>query len=359
MNEDISEDLGEGFPPPAEIYETGAPAPATGELMVSSFGGVITAQRVAVPRNEVAIRRKLAALCAAAGERYIYSWPVRDRANRRTTTVQGPTIKLANDLARTYGNCVIDVRALDHPTFTMFYARFTDLESGYALVRAFRQRKDQDTGMRDIGRAEDIVFQIGQSKAIRNVVVNALASHVDFMVEEAEKNLLAMIENNREKAEDFIDRAAERYNIDMARIEAVVGRAKKKWTLRDVARVFSELRGISEGLTAADDIYPSEEDAAAVTDAKSKLDDFAGVGAEGPAKPAKRKRRTKAEMAAVRAAEEAAAKEETEGTATTPTDDEVAAQADAKLGEQEAAAEQPPPEQQAEGDDGDDLFGED
>ena len=259
-----------------------APPPDSGSLAVTTFGGVITAQRVAVPRNHNRIKQTLAALCAMSGEQYVYSWNVKDRRNRREQTIEGPTIKLANDLAREYGNCVVDVRALDEAGgHTMFYARFTDLETGFAMVRAFRQRRGQDMGMRNQGRADDIVFQIGQSKAIRNVVVNALSTYVDYMMEESKNNLLGKIENNRDKAEAFVDKVATQYVIAMERVEAVVGRVRKKWTVRDLARVYSEMRGIAEGMSHPDDIYPSAEDAKVVMDQKTKLDDIAGEEGKG------------------------------------------------------------------------------
>lgn len=256
---------------------------AQGDVSINSFGGVVTAQRVAVPRNHNAIIQKLKALCAMAGDGYVYSWPVKDRRNQREQIVEGPTIKLANDLARTYGNCQIDVRVQRDGEWLVIYARFTDLETGYSYTRPFQQRMNQDTGMKDAERRMDMVFQIGVSKAIRNVVVNALSTFADFMVEEAKNNLIAKVQADPDRAHGFIDKVLERFEIDVARVEAVIGRKRDKWTVRDLARVYQEMRGLVDGMTNADELYPTAEAAAEVMVAKQtdKADLKPDAGAKG------------------------------------------------------------------------------
>lgn len=270
--------------PPTGNLPTVYPS-AQGDVAINSFGGVVTAQRVAVPRNHNAIIQKLKALCAMAGDGYVYSWPVKDRKNQREQIVEGPTIKLANDLARTYGNCQIDVRVQRDGDWLVIYARFTDLETGYSYTRPFQQRMNQDTGMKDAERRMDMVFQIGVSKAIRNVVVNALSTFADFMVEEAKNNLIAKVQENPDKAHGFIDKVLDRFEIDVARVEAVIGRKRDKWTVRDLARVYQEMRGLVDGMTNADELYPTAEAAAEVMVAKQT--DKADLKPEGGAKTAK------------------------------------------------------------------------
>lgn len=251
-----------GLPPAAP--------PAPGDVAVNIFGSIVTAQRVVVPRSHARIIQQLKALCAMAGDGYVYSWPVKDRRNQRETIVEGPTIKLANDLARTYGNCLVDVRVVEDGNHWTFYARFTDLETGFSYTRPFQQRKAQDTGMRDAERQRDIVFQIGASKAIRNVVVNALSTYVDFMIEESKAGLLRKVQENQDKAHAFIDRVMERHGIAVSRVEAVIGRKRAQWTVRDLARVYTEMRGIADGMTVADEVYPTEEAAREVAAAKAE-----------------------------------------------------------------------------------------
>lgn len=264
-----SDTAGFGAPVPAL-----APPPHAGEVVLEFQHAIVTAQKVAVARDENRIMARLKALCARSGDKYYYSWEANDRRNQRKSTVEGPTIGLANDLAREYGNNVVDIRAIDTGDGWMFYARFTDLETGFSMTRPFQQRKDQDTGMSDGGRAMDIVFQIGASKAIRNVIVNSLSTYKDFMMEEAKKALVDWVDQHPEKAAKWIADTAAAHSIDMRQIEAVIGRIHAQWTVRDIARVMAELRGIDEGLTVADEVYPSLEDAQQVmAEKQTKADD--------------------------------------------------------------------------------------
>lgn len=251
---------GESFGRMAQPEQALMPA---GQTLIQTQGAIITAQRVAVARDHNEIMHRLKVLAQLAGDRYIYSWNVKDRKTGRLVPVEGPTIKLANDLAREFGNCIVEPRVQEYPGYWLFYARFVDLETGYTLTRAFRQRRRQDTGMEDSERAEDIVFQIGQSKALRNVVVNSLTTYVDFMMEEAKKKLLDWVEKNAPKANTYIDGVLERFEISVQRVEATVGRPRSKWTVRDLAKVVAECRGIAENLTVAEEIYPEIDATAA------------------------------------------------------------------------------------------------
>ncbi len=238
------------LPPPASSEE--------GVTTLGMFGSIITAQKVIKPRNLAEIQQRMRVLASFSGGSYIYSWPVKNRKTGRTTTVEGATIKLANDLAREWGNCLLDVRVLDQQSHWMYYARFTDYETGYSYTRPYRQRKSQDTGMADRDRAEDLVFQIGASKAIRNCILNALSTLVDYTMEQARNNLLHWVDNNLDAAKAYVVKITERHAIDLERIEGIVGKKEKNWTNREYARVLTELRGIEEGLSDAEDLYPDE-----------------------------------------------------------------------------------------------------
>jgi pyruvate/2-oxoglutarate dehydrogenase complex dihydrolipoamide acyltransferase (E2) component len=274
-----------GLPQVPDAREPPVPSltPGQGEMLVHSFGSVVTAQKVAVARDHAKILQKLKMLCAMAGDKYVYSWPTQDRENKRETMVEGPTIKLANDLAREFGNCVVDIRAFDQSDHILFYARFTDLETGYSMTRPFQQRKSQSIGMRDRRRAADLVFQIGASKAIRNVIVNALSTYSDFMVDEAKKGMLDWIESHGPKANQYIDNMMAEFQIAQKRIEAVIGRKRADWNVRDIARVLAELHGLEDGFMGPDDLYPSAEKAAEIEAAKAAKKDEKPEGEQSAA----------------------------------------------------------------------------
>lgn len=270
LAEPLSRDMN-GFDVPPIDY--GTPAVA-GQLYIQTQGREVTARKVSVPRNLGKIMADLKVFCARFGDTYVYSWEVNDRKNQRKTTVEGGTIKLANDLVMLYGNCATDCDVQETATHWVFKAFFIDYEKGVTTSRLFQQRKGQETGMRDRDRQSDIVFQIGQSKALRNVVLNALSSFSNYAIEESKRALIDTLgdETNRNKAWGFIERVMTEHKIAMIRVEAVVGRKETDWTVRDLARVYQEMRGIHEGLTVADEVYPTEEDAKVVQADKEAKD---------------------------------------------------------------------------------------
>lgn len=241
------------------IQGSGGPGamPAQSGLITGVQGDIFTAQRVAQSRNMARIMDRLKALAHAAGKDWVYGWEVNDRKNNRKTWIEGPTIKLANDLAREYGNCMVDCRVRDEGPNWVFYGRFIDLETGYQMVRAYQQRKGQDTGMKDSQRAADMVFQIGQSKCLRNVVVNALQTLADYCVEEAKSGVLERVGKNPDAAREWIVKMLEKLSIERKRVEAIYGRSSQHWTVADMARIYTEIQSIQDGMMNAEDVYPS------------------------------------------------------------------------------------------------------
>lgn len=221
---------------------------------------IITAQPVAVERDETRVLAKIKALAAAAGDDWYYRYPVKNNRTGQTDTIEGPSIKCANNVARIYGNCQVDLRALDEGEHWLFYARFVDLETGFSMTRAFQQRKGQtNIGGKDDGRKLDIAFQIGQSKAIRNVVCNALETFTNYAFEESKASLVAKIGQRMEPTRaKILDRLRE-MEIDLHRVEAVVGRAAKDWLAPDMARIIAEIKSVEDGMASASETWPIKE----------------------------------------------------------------------------------------------------
>jgi hypothetical protein len=222
---------------------------------------VIGAQQIAIPRDEKRVLEKIKVLAAAAGADWYYRFPVKTKGGG-TDWIEGPSIKLANDLARLYGNCEVETKVTDLGDSWLIYARFTDYETGFVMTRPFQQRKGQ-RGMRtENDRALDIAFQIGASKAIRNVICNSLQSFADFALDEARNSLAEKIGKNLEGwRERCIQRIAER-KIELLRVERVVGRAAKDWTVPDLARVVAMMQSIADGMTTIDEAFPPTPESA-------------------------------------------------------------------------------------------------
>lgn len=258
-----------------ELLVPGAALPA---LSPSRPHGAIA---VAVKRDDGAVLQKLKALAAAAGTDWYYRFPVRNRKANRTDYIEGPSIKLANDLARMYGNCEIETRVMDMGREWLIYARFTDLETGFAMERPFQQRKSQGSiGGGDDARALDIALQIGVSKAIRNVVVNSLQTFADFAFEQAKESLIEQIGKKLSAWKDRVALRLEERGIDLKRAEATMGRVLADWRAEEVARVVAMVKSIDDGMATVDETFPAlaadkPADGEKEDDAGKKLDEFA------------------------------------------------------------------------------------
>lgn len=232
--------------------------PISQDLEVRVFGSLVTAQRVAVPRDERKILAKLREYAATGGDKYYYSWEAKQKRGGKGL-IEGPTIKASNLVARLFGNCAIDVRSMPYdPTHDITYARFADLETGFSMTRAFIQRKNQDMGMSDKDRAEDIAFQIGQSKAIRNVINNALEHFTQELVDQAKTSLVDWLTNNAENAKKAwakIDALCEQYGIALKQLEDMIGRPNAEWLPRHLAKVLVAMRSIENGDATVKDIF--------------------------------------------------------------------------------------------------------
>jgi len=239
-------------------------SPPSGHTIARQTAGlteqrVFGAQQVAIHRDEQKVLQKLKALAAAAGSDWTYRFPARTKEGGQSW-IEGPSIKLANDIARVFGNCAIEVRELDVGDAFVFYARFSDIETGFSMERAYRQRKSQ-TSMRtrDADRQLDIAYQIGQSKAIRNVIVNALQIYADYAFEEARNSLIDKIGKDLDGWRKRTLDGLARLNIDVARVERVVGRAAKDWLAPNVAQVIAMTKSIVDGMAALDEMFPPLE----------------------------------------------------------------------------------------------------
>jgi len=238
--------------------------PAGGMATDRALAQIVTAQRVAVKRRQGEIRQSIALAAQAAGSDYFYRWEVNNRGKGTKDVIEGISITGTMAVARIYGNCAVRcVVAHETATHWTMAAEFVDYETGFTSVRQFQQRKNQNVGMKDQDRASDMVFQIAQSKAIRNVIRNVLGDLCEFALEEAKRGLLAVVERDPAKAKNGCIKLAGRLGIDGSRIERAIGRALVNWTVHDIAACAARLRSIEDGFAMADDLFPSTEQAEA------------------------------------------------------------------------------------------------
>ena len=232
--------------------------PATAlNQMADIWGLATTARKVEVARDESKVLVKIKTYAAMAGEHWFYRWPVKNRRKGTTEIVEGISIKGANAISRLFGNDSIDVRVFDTGRTFTIYAKFSDLETGYSLVRPFQQDKGgAKLGGDDDARRLDMALQIGVSKAIRNVINNALETFCTFGLEQAKADLVGRVGKDLPRyrarlAQKFVD-----LGIDIKRVEATAGRPLAEWLAPDVARIIAEVRAVDDGMASADDTWP-------------------------------------------------------------------------------------------------------
>ena len=226
------------------------------------MGGYVTAIMPQQPRSLKLVLRRFIEECSLMGEAAFYAW------GTGKNHIEGPSVDLALAAARCYGNCAVDQQPVQETlTSYIFVAIFIDLETGFTLSRPFRQSKKWVVyGEMDEERKADVRFQIGASKATRNVVLNALPAWlIDQGIEAAKAGV-------RDKIEGYI----KRHSIEAAR-NLAMGELKKQGiseasvlakfdyaavtalTIDDLVRLRGDLKAIQTGQEAAASLFPPAE----------------------------------------------------------------------------------------------------
>ena len=222
-----------------------------------------TAIAVQKPRSITRLLSNVLEEARMAGSSFYYGWTAKSKSG--PVRIEGPSIDLAMCVARHYGNCALDIEASETPTHYMMKGYLIDLESGFTCPRLFRQRKSQSMGEKmDKDRQEDIVFQVGQSKAIRNAIVRAMPRWLMDRAIEVAKD--AEIKNIKEEgpvvAQAKVLGFFKEYGISQERIEGQLGRAADEWTDQDIADLRANAIALKEGRVRADELFPIEEEKA-------------------------------------------------------------------------------------------------
>ena len=230
---------------------------AEGKTLQRTQVSYVTAVKVQESRSLTKVTHNVLEEAKLAGASFYYGWPVTNK-DGSISKIEGPSIDLAMCLARNYGNCAIDVEGTETLTHYMLKGIFIDLESGFTCPRLFRQRKCQSMGLKNQDRQEDIVFQIGQSKAIRNAVIRAMPEWlITQAIEIAKSAELGKIKGenlalSREKVLSFFAP----YGITQDRIEDKINKKADIWTAENIAELRGMATALKEGRVSADELFP-------------------------------------------------------------------------------------------------------
>jgi hypothetical protein len=214
-----------------------------------------TAIQVVKPRNLNLVEQRCIQEAARAGDEFYYSW------SQGGSIVEGNTVGAALMMVRNWGNCAIDVKVSETPSGYVFYGAFIDLETGFNLVRPYKMSKQSPKNKqgREIysgERGRDIIFQIGASKAIRNVTLNALPKWLSEKVREVAKtNVIGQVETmGKEKAIGKLIKRAESLKIAWDRIESNYGK-KESWDTDKIVAVMGAIRSVEDGIESMDEVF--------------------------------------------------------------------------------------------------------
>lgn len=250
---------------------------AAGATLQRAQTEFFTAIQVQVPRNKHDVIARVEDEMSLAPDRMLYEWEVKNKHNPdKPSVVSGPSVKMSNSIVAEYGNCIQRAKLVSETnTHWLIDGEFVDLERGVMTVRQFRQRKDQGSksAKYDDERALDIAFQIGQSKAMRNAVMNGIPQSI---VERAIKTVRKALAQEAiqeaggvDKAKVAMVSALARYGVTQKMIETRLKKPIAEWTeanIADMRIVFTSLR---DGDITVDKAFPSESKQAEQSDVKN------------------------------------------------------------------------------------------
>lgn len=217
----------------------------------SAYSTAVTVQK---PRDIDKVMKNILREAEYARESFYYAWGEGD------DHIEGPSVSLALAVVRNWGNCAVDCRIVAQTKDAVeFEAVFVDLETGFNLRRPFSQsRKFKVYGRMDDARKGDVRYQIGASKAIRNVVNNAMPKWMLTEAITAAKKAVydGITREGIAKSTELALGALARYGVNEERVLAKLGKARNEIVAADIEDLRTAWAAIDNGDETAETIFP-------------------------------------------------------------------------------------------------------
>lgn len=276
--------------PPVEVLPPLGPMGAmpAGTAAMQVRGSYVTAVQVQKKRELGDVQRRLLEEANLMGEAAYYGWGAgEDR-------IEGPSEAIAFAAARCWGNTAIEYSPVEETDDSyVFTAHFVDLETGFTLSRPFRQSKKWTVyGKMDAVRKEDVRFQIGATKAARNVILKALPAWlIDKAMETAKAGVRARIEKfiaekGQTAAQDLILSELAKVGVKEESILRKFGVADRK--ALDVEKLVilrGDLKAIQTGQERPAVLFPAESAEGANGRGSLRPEDLKPAGDSAPPEP--------------------------------------------------------------------------
>lgn len=331
----------------------GAVTVESDRAIAEAQGQLILAKRF--PRDMTKAHADLMAACKskAFAEKAFYAKP------QGGSTVKGPSIRMAEEVARVYGNCQYGHRELSRDSKkSEIEVYFWDMENNNYNKRQITVMHVIDTRegpkpMRDQSQIDMKINNIA-SKQVRGLILAGVAKWlVEDAVAECAKTIAGNNEEPLESRVRKMTQAFAKFGVTTERLEKHLGHKLDQTTLDEVVDLQGMFNSLRDG-TPASELFPLEDDTQA-DDKPSGLADTARKGAEAkaaapaaaPAKAAAKEKPAKAQPAEAKeqpaAAETAAADPAAQEPAATAKPEVNSAQKEGKAVNAQAPEAEPQP----------------
>ncbi len=242
--------------------------------MVQARTPYVSAMQVLKPRDMESVERSVLRQATLVGEKAMYGW------GAGKGRVEGLSIRMAMIMFNSFGNMTIAAEPVQEtPDAWIFTHYIVDLETGASAPRQWRESKRSKVdGNLDAERKDAIRFGRGQSKNIRNVIINRMPFWlIQKVIEEAKKGARDKLNKYIEKnglaaAQTFAAEQLKRHGVTEAQIIEKMGKAELKGLdVDDLVALVSDLRAIESGEEHVSTLFPSEKPVVAGLDLKDKL----------------------------------------------------------------------------------------
>lgn len=200
------------------------------------------------------------------GEDMYYSWRQKSKESKDKdgkVQIEGIGRDGAMALMRNFGRCTC-VPRLESETRQAFQfsAAFVDFETGAVVTRLYLKRKTNPPGNIDEQRWLDILFSDGQSRVMRNAILDGMPTHVKrealAAAKRGAKKGLTREKPLKKRLDELVELFKKDFDVPLAMLEQNLDVPRKEWTEDHGLTLADLLRALRAKDTTVDEVFPPE-----------------------------------------------------------------------------------------------------